>query len=101
VRTQETPPDAIDMVAADAHGCSLVRMPLLPIAPSGAGDATAALFLLHFLRTGRADAAMAEAASAMHGVLRRTAQAGSRVMLLIAAQDEIAAPSRRFQPRNY
>ena len=101
VRTEETPGDAIDMVAADAHGCSVVRLPLLPIAPSGAGDATAALFLLHFLRTGRADAAMAAAGSAMHGVLRRTAEAGSREMLLIAAQDEIAAPSRIFQPRNY
>jgi pyridoxine kinase len=101
LRTEETPEDALDMVAADGEGCTLLRMPLLAIAPSGAGDATAALFLLHFLRTGRADAAMAEAGSAMAGILRRTAEAGSREMLLVAAQEEIVRPSRRFATRNY
>jgi pyridoxine kinase len=101
VRTEETPADALDMVASDAHGRSLVRMPLLPIAPSGAGDATAALFLFHFLRTGRADAAMAAAASAIHGVLRRTAETGSRELKLIGAQDELVRPSQRFVPTNY
>ena len=99
LRTNETPADALDMVAADAHGCTLLRSPLLPIAPSGAGDATAALFLYHFLTTKRADAAMAAAASAIHGVLRRTYAANSREMLLIAAQDEIVRPSRRFATR--
>jgi pyridoxine kinase len=100
LRLADTPPDALDMVAADAHGTSLLRMPLLPLAPSGAGDMTAALFLLHFLRTRRADAAMAAAASAVHGVLRRTAASGSREMLLVAAQDEIVRPSQTFSLRN-
>ena len=34
---------------------------------------------------------MAAAGSALHGVLRRTVAAGSREMLLVAAQDEIRA----------
>ncbi len=34
----------------------------------------------------------------LFGVLSRTAEAGSREILLIAAQDEIAAPSRVFRP---
>jgi len=100
LRTDETPADALDMLAADEHGLTLLRMPLLPIQPSGAGDATAALFLFHFLRSGRADAAMAAAGSAIHGVLRRTSDANSREMLLIAAQDEIAQPSRHFPTWN-
>jgi pyridoxine kinase len=101
LRTEETPNDALDMVAADENGCTLVRTPLLPIAPSGAGDATAALFLFHFLRTGRAGEAMASAVSAIHGVLRQTEAAGSREMLLIPAQEELVAPSLRFVPRIY
>jgi pyridoxine kinase len=101
LRTDDTPADALDMVGADAHGTSLVRMPLLPIAPSGAGDATAALFLFHYLRSGRADLAMSAAASAIHGVLRRTAEAGSREMLLIAAQDELVSPSLPLIARKY
>ena len=100
-RTEQTPPDALDMVAADQHGTFGLRVPLLQVAASGAGDATAALFLYHFLRTGRADAAMAAAAASIHGVLRRTEAAGSGEMLLVAAQDELITPSCRFQTSNY
>jgi pyridoxine kinase len=32
------------------------------------------------------------------GILRRTAQAGAREMLLIEAQEEIVAPSTVFNP---
>ena len=35
-------------------------------------------------------------ACAMHGILRRTADAGSREMLLIAGQGELVRPSRSF-----
>ena len=36
------------------------------------------------------------AASSVFGVLRRTAEAGSRELLTVAAQEEFVAPSRRF-----
>ena len=39
---------------------------------------------------------MALATSSMFGVLDRTAEAGSTEMLLVDAQDEFVAPSRRF-----
>ncbi len=96
LQAEDTPEDRLDCVAADAHGIHLVRTERLPIAPSGAGDAVAALFLLHFLRRREAEAALAKAVSALHGVLRCTATAGSREMQLIAAQEELVRPSQLF-----
>lgn len=101
VHTDETPPGCLEMVAADNHGLSVIRAPLLAVAASGAGDAVAALFLFHFLRTRSAAAAMAEAAAVIHGLLRYTAAAGAQELLLIAAQEEIVAPSLRFSPSVY
>jgi pyridoxine kinase len=63
---------------------------------NGAGDAIAALFLFHRLNSGSAVAALQEAGSAVHGLLRRTAEAGSREILTVAAQDEFVAPTTRF-----
>ena len=101
LRTAETPAGSLDMVAADPGGFALLRTPLLPIAPSGAGDAIAAMFLFHFLRTGNAAAAMEAAGSALHGVLRRTVADGPREMAIIAAQDEIVNPTVRFRAQEY
>jgi pyridoxine kinase len=69
---------------------------MLPLSVNGAGDAIAALFLFHRLRTGSAEAALAAAASSVFGLLRRTAEAGSREILTVAAQEEFVAPSRVF-----
>ena len=98
--TAETPPDAIDLVVSDAAGRFRLRTPKLAHAANGAGDAIAALFFAHLLRTGSAADAMARAASSVFGILRRTAQAGAREMLLIEAQDEIVAPSEVFRPES-
>jgi len=96
--TAETPPDAIDLVVSDTAGRCRLRTPRLDHAANGAGDAIAALFFAHLLRGGSAADAMARAASSVFGILRRTAQAGAREMLLIEAQDEIVAPSTVFKP---
>jgi pyridoxine kinase len=96
--TAETPPDAIDLVVSDGAGRFRLRAPKLDHAANGAGDAIAALFFAHLLRGGSAADAMARAASSVFGILRRTAQAGAREMLLIEAQDEIVAPSAVFKP---
>jgi pyridoxine kinase len=100
LRTDDTPPDAVDMLAADVDGVHLLRTPLLPISVNGAGDAIAALFLFHLLRTRAVQAALEAAGSAIHGLLRRTAEAGSREILIVAAQDEFVSPSvwYRAQP---
>ena len=96
LETETTPGDHIDMLAAEADACHLLRTPRLPVSINGAGDAIAALFLFHRLRHGSARIALEMAGSSVHGLLRRTAEAGSREIMLVAAQDELVTPSRRF-----
>ena len=96
LRTEATPADAIDLLAAADGACFLLRTPLLDTAVKGTGDVIAALFLLHWLRTRDVRAALENAASALFGVLRRTAEARAPELLLIAAQQELVAPSRCF-----
>src|SRR5262245_980925 len=96
LHTEDTPPDAIDLVASDARGMFRVRTPKLPISVNGAGDAIAALFFAHHLRTQAAAEALSRAASSIFGLLRRTADAGAREILLVDAQDEFVNPSRVF-----
>jgi pyridoxine kinase len=97
LRTRETPADCIDLLGCDRAGKFRVRTPLLPTPGNGAGDAAAALFFAHHLQHGAADRALALTASALFGVLARTAEAGAAEMLLVAAQDELVAPSRMFE----
>ncbi len=97
LRTADTPADALDCLVTHAHGLARLRVPKLPIAASGAGDALAALFLFHILDGAPPPAALEKAASAIHGVLSATVSAGSREMRLIAAQEEFAHPSRHFR----
>ena len=94
----ETPKDAVDVLACDANGRFLVRTPLLPVAVNGAGDAAAALFFFHYLRTGEIAAALGRTVSSIFGLVRRTAQAGTRELVLIEAQEELVAPSHTFRP---
>ena len=96
LHTDETPDDAIDLLASDVSGRFRVRTPKLPISVNGAGDAIAALFFAHYLRSGSAAEAVSRAASSVFGVLRQTAEAGSREILLIGAQEEFVSPSRVF-----
>jgi pyridoxine kinase len=96
VITAETPPDAIDIVASDGREAYLLRTPRLGRDFNGAGDAMAALFLVHFLRSNTARQALAEAAASVFGILKRTVAGASRELLLIEAQDELVTPSERF-----
>jgi pyridoxine kinase len=97
LHTEETPEDSIDLLASDAGGRYRVRTPKLPLAVNGAGDAIAALFFVHYLATNSAAEALERAASSVFGLLKRTAEAGSREILLIAAQNEFVAPGRTFR----
>jgi pyridoxine kinase len=97
LETDETPAGSIDMMTFEAGRFHLLRTPRLPIAVNGAGDAIAALFLFHRLNTGSASAALEAAASSVYGLLRRTAEAGSREILTVSAQDEFVAPTRTFK----
>ena len=97
LHTAETPAETIDLLASDATGCFRLRTPKLPLVVNGAGDAIAALFFAHYLRSGKIDEALSRAGSAIFGVLTKTAQAGADEIQLVAAQDEIVQPSRVFE----
>ena len=97
LHTDETPSDAIDLIAGEGGALHRVRTPRLDLDVNGAGDAVAALFLVHYLRTRSAAEALAAAASSVYGLLRRTVEAGSREIVLVAAQDEVVCPSRVFR----
>ena len=98
LRTDATPADAVDMLASGPDGDFLVRTPLLPVTANGAGDAIAALFLFHLLAGKGVAGALGAAASSIWGLLRRTAEAQSRELLLVGAQDEFVKPSRTYVP---
>ena len=97
LHTAETPKDCIDVLASAETGCFRLRTPRLQLMVNGAGDAIAALFFAHYLRSRKTDTALASATSAIFGVLARTADAGTPEMQLVAAQEEIVKPSRVFE----
>ena len=97
LHTGETPAESIDLLASDKNGLFRVQTPRLPLTVNGAGDAIAALFFAHYLRNGEIGEALSRAASALFGVLSKTAEAGAREIALVAAQDEIVRPSRVFE----
>ena len=95
--TDATPEDAIDMLAAEDGRFWLLRTKRLDLkAVSGAGDAVAALFLVHYARTGSAARALGMAGASIHGLLRRTVEAGAAELLTVEAQDEFVSPSATF-----
>jgi pyridoxine kinase len=98
LHTNETPAASIDMIASDGTHQFLVRTPKLPITVNGAGDAIAALFFAHYLQSQSVAQALSRAASSVFGILERTAEKGSREILLIEAQEEIVSPARVFEP---
>jgi len=94
--TAEAPPNSVDIVVCDDTRVYLTRTPRLGREFNGAGDAMTALFLVHYLRSRSAPQALAACVASIFGVLRRTAEAGSRELVLIEAQEELVRPSRSF-----
>lgn len=94
---EDTPEDSLDLVVSSGGALWRLRTPKLACAVNGAGDAIAALFLVHCLRTNDPGHALRQAASSIYGVLRQTVAAGSREILTIAAQEEFVRPSRLFE----
>ncbi len=96
LRTEATPPDALDLLVGEDGTFYLLRTPLLPVRLNGAGDMLAALFLYHRLQAGGARGALERACSSLFGVIRLTAEKGSGELAMIAAQEELIRPSRHF-----
>jgi len=95
---QDAPEGSIETLAVTGDGAWLCRTPLLNLDPprNGTGDAIAALFLGHFLRSGSVATALSLAMSALYALLERTHAAGTREIQLIAAQDDYAQPPQVF-----
>jgi pyridoxine kinase len=87
----------LGILAETAAGTWVVWTPRLDIQLNGTGDAFTALTLAAWLSTG-GDAArtLEAAASAMFGLVEATWQAGERELVLVAAQDRLVDPPRRF-----
>ena len=96
VQVRETAQATIELLAVGPQGAFLLRTPALALSPNGAGDLIAALFLFHILDGRDLRAALETAASSTWGVLAHTLAAGSRELCLVAAQQELVSPSRRF-----
>jgi pyridoxine kinase len=95
--TKETPDDTLDIGVSDGASIHIVRTPKLKLHINGAGDAMAALFFVHYMSSQSAPEALSRAASSVFGLLKRTADAGRKEMMLIEAQAEISAPTTLFR----
>ena len=92
-------PDCLTMMAVGPDGAWAVETPRLPVTLNGCGDVTAALFLAHLLRGADLADALASTAAAIFAVIDATARLGRYELALVAAQDELVCPSRRFPPQ--
>jgi pyridoxine kinase len=90
-------PDSLDMIAVSGDGAWSVTTPLLPRTFQGAGDLTAALFLANLLLLDDVSNALGRTAAVVNAVLQATVESGEAELQLVAAQDEIAAPSHLFE----
>ena len=96
LQSRETPEDCIDLLAGEGGRFWRVRTPKLSLNVNGAGDAVAALFFVHYARSRSAATAVGAATASIYGLLKRTAEAGSREILTVEAQDEFVSPTWRF-----
>lgn len=94
----DTPRGCLDVLASDGSQRLRLRTPKLPAAVNGAGDVIAGLFMAHYLRSTSLAEALSWATSSVHGVIGRSAEAGSRELLVVDAQEEFVQPSCLFKP---
>ena len=90
-------PASLTMLAVSSDGAWGVTTPRLDRVFTGSGDLTSALFLAHYLDTRDPGAAVGRTANAVYSLLKATADAGSAELLLVGAQDQLVAPSHRFE----
>lgn len=93
------PADSIETLAVSDEGAWLVSTPRIPLDPprNGTGDAIAALFLGHYLKTQNIESSLENAVSALYNLLELTHQMNTREIQLVAAQDEYTKPSKLFK----
>ena len=90
-------PDELAVLADMADEAWLVATPQLPLLiGGGTGDAFSALFLGHHLRAAELRTGLEHAVAAMFALVERTSAAGAEELELVAAQDQLVTPERRF-----
>jgi pyridoxine kinase len=90
-------PGELTVLADAADEAWLVATPQLPLSiGGGTGDAFSALFLGHYLVAGDLRVGLERAVAAIFALLERTAAAGAEELELVATQDELVEPGRRF-----
>jgi pyridoxine kinase len=96
---EDAAPDTIETLAVTGDAAYLVATPMIPLEPprNGTGDAIAALFLGHYLKSRNAKTSLENAVSALFRLLEITHEAGTREIQLVAAQDEYEKPSKVFE----
>jgi pyridoxine kinase len=95
---EDTPDDALDMVAVSADGAWRIRTPRLTVSPPGAGDLTAAVFLANLLDGHPLQTVLARTTSSVFAVVDATTAAGEREMRIVQTQDLLAEPRTEFAP---
>jgi pyridoxine kinase len=93
----DTPEDRLDLVAVSGAGAWRTRTPRLSIAPNGAGDLTPAVFLANLLDGHDLDVVLARTTSSVFAVIEATADAGSRELRIVQAQERLAHPRMEFE----
>jgi pyridoxine kinase len=87
--------ETLAVTAAAAWRVATPRLDLAPM-PHGAGDVFSALFLGRVLQGAEVPEALSTATAAVFALFAATRRSGAGELELIAAQDQIVAPSRTF-----
>jgi pyridoxine kinase len=101
LRHAGTAADQIEMLAVTPDMAWRIETPLIDfdVMPNGTGDTVAALFTAHWRESGDIAEALGRAASSIYAVLEATCAMGERELQLVAAQDRLVSPPRRFSAK--
>lgn len=89
----------VGFFVSDGNSSRVVMTPTLAFGhpPKGSGDLASALFLGYFLASSDPFAAIESTASALYSVLEATLASHRDELAIVASQEAIASPSRRFR----
>src|SRR3984957_20236698 len=96
LQLDDTPSDALDLLAGNEAGLWRVRTPNLPISVNGSGDLFAALLFHHWLKTHDTRDALSHATASVYAIVKATLDSGSGELSLIATQEEFTNPPQLF-----
>lgn len=91
------PEGQLGILGHTAEGSWIVWTPRLDIDLNGTGDAFTALLLGAWLNHGDPKRALEDAVSAMFALVETTHRLGRRELALVAAQEALVSPPRRFE----